>query len=693
MTQQPTGQLPAAQLVALLQVHAAAAGHRDGSDGDAWSSALAAALQQVLDGASAADAVRDWLAAAGSPADRVVPVGPLPPDPAICPGEADPAATRVDVTVTDGVAVVDLRLLDGLEATRHLRGEVARLRQRVAEDDVAGVVLDLRGARLHLVAEVVTWCADLVGPLTVPGLRVRVLETDGTGSWLVADDRAVQPAAGAARRRLAVVLDAQSSACALATALAGTAAVVQDGEIRPPASPRLRVAMPGAVAELEVASLAADLRLDAVVTDSDAAVPTALRLLRGERVEAPAVRSAHRSVAPGGPAVTALVALGRMHAAVTAFSPYLDLLDEPWEQGLEEAAARLAAVGSERERDLVLAEVLCRLQDGHALVGSAHVMAVLGSWRPDVRLQHLAGDWVVASAGAPGAPVGSRVLRVDGVAVEDRVAAVRPLLPVSTVQGADWRVASFLLAGPQGTSVRCVLEDLDGRQTEQAWERRVAGPVLPHPWRETVAEVGDAVYVDLGRLEPHEVLPALARAGRAERLVLDLRRYPRSTVMLVASRLATSSASGARVTRRRPTGLDGPWDPSWHPGESRMVLEQLVHPDGRGPRFTGPVAVLLDEGTISQGEHTALLLRAARPDLLFVGSPTNGTNGDMASAVLAEGVTMTYTGLGISWPDGTQLQRRGVLPDVTARPTREGLRAGTDEVLEAALAALGGRAR
>jgi C-terminal processing protease CtpA/Prc len=99
--------------------------------------------------------------------------------------------------------------------------------------------------------------------------------------------------------------------------------------------------------------------------------------------------------------------------------------------------------------------------------------------------------------------------------------------------------------------------------------------------------------------------------------------------------------------------------------------------------------MLIDEQTISQAEFTGQFFRAAA-GTVFVGSPTIGANGDITNFKLPGGITVTFTGQSEQWPDGKQLQRVGLVPDVLARPTKAGLAAGRDEVLEAALAYLDG---
>jgi len=49
------------------------------------------------------------------------------------------------------------------------------------------------------------------------------------------------------------------------------------------------------------------------------------------------------------------------------------------------------------------------------------------------------------------------------------------------------------------------------------------------------------------------------------------------------------------------------------------------------------------------------------------------------------GITITFSGHDVRHADGRQLQRKGIQPDIRVEPTIEGLVAGKDEVLEAAI--------
>jgi C-terminal processing protease CtpA/Prc len=94
--------------------------------------------------------------------------------------------------------------------------------------------------------------------------------------------------------------------------------------------------------------------------------------------------------------------------------------------------------------------------------------------------------------------------------------------------------------------------------------------------------------------------------------------------------------------------------------------------------------MLIDERAISQAEHTGLFFEAAN-GTTFIGMPTAGANGDVTRLSLPGGLLVGFTGHDVRHADGRQLQKVGLTPHVTVAPTIAGIRAGRDQVLEAAL--------
>lgn len=99
--------------------------------------------------------------------------------------------------------------------------------------------------------------------------------------------------------------------------------------------------------------------------------------------------------------------------------------------------------------------------------------------------------------------------------------------------------------------------------------------------------------------------------------------------------------------------------------------------------YKGKIILLVNEQTQSQAEFLTMIFRAANAKV--IGSPTAGTDGNIAEFALPGGVKTTITGLGIYYPDKRETQRIGIIPDIEVKPTLKGIRENRDELLEKAI--------
>jgi C-terminal processing protease CtpA/Prc len=158
-------------------------------------------------------------------------------------------------------------------------------------------------------------------------------------------------------------------------------------------------------------------------------------------------------------------------------------------------------------------------------------------------------------------------------------------------------------------------------------------------------------------------------------LVLDLRGYPQGVVPAMAPYLNTQHATVSNIAL---------WNVVEGTSEDlHFQMRQTVR-QAEVPVYRGRTVTLIDERTISQAESAGLILEAVN-GTTFVGSPTAGANGDTTDFSLPGGITFIFSGAEIRHANGAQLQCLGIQPHLQVRPTLEGLRAGRDEVLEAAL--------
>lgn len=704
-----------------------------------WDSAFVAAYPRVAAARSRdeyAAAVQRMLDALGDPATRVMrPRGQQPP----------PAAPRLKAQgpltrwLDDSTLVVRLSALGDLA---DFPGVSVRLDSVGGLIDAArAVVLDLRGAAVaedpqeepdvaayfHMGYYGSPFDAHLVDvPMTAPTHRARIYSGlppqrgGSSGGYYAAfyavDGIAIAPVPDARRRPLAAIVDERSSVpdAVLALAATGGIAVVAEGkspsgagsaahtlELTDGVRVRVRTSEPADAS----GTLRADTTLAAGVP-ADAAVAAARALLRRQqstsgatnRAAAPAPAAVARAEAPYAEraypdSAHRVLAAYRFWTAINYFYPYKHLIGEDWDAVLPASIARLEQARDSTEYALAIVEMVRHIHDSHGFVQSRVLSQRIGRGRVPVRVRMIEGRPVITavldSTGArAGLRVGDEVLAVDGEDVGARHRRLDPPTAFSTPQAEADAKAGMLTRGPEGSTAVLVVQGGDGQRREVRVPRvpyspavfgaERSGPVL----RLLPGNVG---YADLARLTVPQVDSMFELFGGTQAIVFDMRGYPNGTAWAIAPRLADRPGKAAALFRR-------PLRDSPDTTMRTMVEFTQLIPRTDKPRYTGRTVMLIDERAASQAEHTGLFFEAANATK-FIGTPTVGANGDVTNVVLPGDIVANFSGHDVRHADGRQLQRLGLRPDVDARPTIAGVRAGRDEVLEAALRFLGATPR
>jgi C-terminal processing protease CtpA/Prc len=400
----------------------------------------------------------------------------------------------------------------------------------------------------------------------------------------------------------------------------------------------------------------------------------------------PAMRAPARFPGTGAPPVEQrLLALFRYWGTIEFFFPYWHLTEPSWTDTLEEFVPVFIAADTRAEYEEAVLRLSARTQDTHSNVaGLTQTPYFSGFHRPALSVRYIEDKPVVIGVYdetfADRIRVGDEIVAVDNIAVADIERRLTPLIGYSTPQARRLRLADRMLAGPENSVAALRVRGADGRTRTLRMPRvaRQRWPSAAPVWRMLEGDVG---YINLEELAPPDADRALDELIEARALILDLRGYPQGTAWTLAPRLARrpDPIIGARFSRPRYVGLP------YGSQTEHVTFEQEVPPQDARRKFEGPVFVLIDERAVSHSEHSGLFLEAAA-DVTFVGQPTNGANGDITSLMLPGSVSVIFTGHNVSWPDGRQLQRVGIQPDVPVAPTIAGIRAGRDEVLDAALA-------
>ncbi len=456
----------------------------------------------------------------------------------------------------------------------------------------------------------------------------------------------------------------------------------------------------------EAIPLGAGLEADAVISEGDEAAMTtaalaALQIERKRTTEAP-------KPLPGGvyrydPTYAQMtepdldhrqLAVIRAWNVIALFYPYRPLIGD-WDAVLPEYLARMERADTGRLYALAILEMMNHVEDGHTGVyGHPALNGMVGGAGIPARVRWIEGAVVVTQVTEDGKKAGilpgDAVSAVDGEPIAAAMDRFRPQTTASTEAALCNKLAVLPLVGAPGSIARLTLEGVDGK-TKQVEIARDPGARLKLPPRVPgdVVQIlpGNFGYVDLIRLTVADVDAMFEKVKDTRGLILDMRGYPQGTAWSIAPRINTRHARyGARFRRAELSAF------STEEEEGAFSFAQPLPelPPGKSI-YEKPIAMIIDDRAISQSEHSGLFFEAAS-DVHFVGEPTAGANGDVTSFSLPGGIHVYFTGHDVRHADGRQLQRIGLQPHVPVSPTRAGIAAGRDELLEAAVKDLEGRA-
>lgn len=160
--------------------------------------------------------------------------------------------------------------------------------------------------------------------------------------------------------------------------------------------------------------------------------------------------------------------------------------------------------------------------------------------------------------------------------------------------------------------------------------------------------------------------------NKTKKLIIDMRDYPNNNYnwgFLFREKRAYMTAS-------LPTRIPG-----------ILNIEQSpIHPD-KDYSFPGKVVVLISENSKSYPETIVMQLKAGIKDGVFIGRSTCGANGNVAwvPVVGVNKYKLAFSGLRVTFPDGTETQNVGIAPDIVVERTLEELLEDKDVILKRAI--------
>lgn len=375
-----------------------------------------------------------------------------------------------------------------------------------------------------------------------------------------------------------------------------------------------------------------------------------------------------------------LLGLFRFWNIVQYWAPYRDQTGADWNAVLEDSIASVALAQDRPAYELAMLTVIARLHDTHAnLWSSLEMRPPAGPCKLPVRLRFIEGQATILGLtdGASSAlQPGDVVEAFDGVTIARLVDAWRPYYADSN-EPARLRDMVETMTRGACASVQVQVRRDDGAYTfaipRVARTRRWTAVTHDRPGATFQMLTDDVAYIKLSSIKRADIPGYMERAAHTKGLIVDIRNYPSEFVPFALGQYFIDKPTPfARFTNG---DLANPGGFKW--GQGAALQPQAA-------RYTGKVMILVDETAQSQSEYTAMALRAG-PRAQVVGSTTAGADGNVSPIPLPGGLQTMISGLGVFYPDKRPTQRIGIVPDIVVTPTRAGLRAGRDEVLDAAM--------
>ncbi|MEY3210351.1 MAG: hypothetical protein RIT28_832, partial [Pseudomonadota bacterium] len=281
-----------------------------------------------------------------------------------------------------------------------------------------------------------------------------------------------------------------------------------------------------------------------------------------------------------------------------------------------------------------------------------------------------------------------------GVKVGQTVIAANGWMTADWVKSVDYGVEERLLPTMRGLAVASVDEGTAG-QSMALTVATLEGPrvvQLTHePSPGEIAEIGlmppMAAWLE-SRLAPGGVgvihfnvfMPSIGpaftaaveslKAQGARAMVVDVRGNPGGVAMM-AGNLAGHFVGQPKLSLGRMVGRD-------------MDLQLLIRPRPAAQRIDGPLAVIVDELSMSTSEFFAAGLQGLKLARVF-GAPTPGWALPSIVRELPNGDSLQLVLSFLYGPDGQPVEARGVIPDELTPHTLAALGQGVDQAEQAAI--------
>ena len=384
-----------------------------------------------------------------------------------------------------------------------------------------------------------------------------------------------------------------------------------------------------------------------------------------------------------------ILALYRFWNIIEYWFPYRDVVPDDWDKVLIDLLPKVALAKDPEAYQLAMMELIARVHDTHAnLWSSLKLRPPAGTCQLPVNVRFIEGRPVISGYAGPvgetsGMKTGDVITELDGMAVAKLMDRWKPYYAASNEPTRLRDVALQMTRGECGKTMIGIRRNNDAMEisAERVPSKDLTGIVFRHdlPGETFQLLSKDVAYLKLSTVKVDQAAKYIESAAGTKGLIVDIRNYPSEFVVFALGSLFVDQKTDfVRFTQGDVSS----------PGAFHWGMPLSLEP--KQPHYQGKVVILVDEVSQSQAEYTTMAFRSS-PRAIVIGSTTAGADGNVSAIPLPGGFRSMISGIGVFYPDKKPTQRVGIIPNREVKPTIAGIRAGRDEVLEAAIREIVGK--
>ena len=380
-----------------------------------------------------------------------------------------------------------------------------------------------------------------------------------------------------------------------------------------------------------------------------------------------------------------MLALFRYWNIIEYFFPSKYLIKENWDDVLKEFLPKFAADRTSLHYKLNCLKLINRIHDTHASIsGDKEIGGYFGTKYSVVKARMIEGKLIVTLmvndtlSKSESIKVGDEILTVNGKTIAQCHKDMDPILCASNPSAANRNFASAFLLRGNGDSL-VVTYDHDGivkNGSLKLYSMQTMNTASMKKYYEgpTYKLLNDSIgYITLATIKVSELKTIFKTFENTKGIVIDIRNYPSEFMPFeMAKYIKPESSPFVKFTNGN---IDNP---------GLFTFKYSLNNGSKNKDYyKGKIVILVDERTQSQAEYTAMALRTA-PKAKVMGSQTAGADGNVSMIHFPGGFGSYISGIGVFYPDGTETQGIGIVPDIEVKPTQQGIKKDIDELLEKA---------